>query len=99
MKKFYFFTYLLVFVAVVAEAQSFYAIRRSRSIIFSAGTGTSTYFGELKSKGGYIDPRINMNAGLQYFVVPQVAIRTELAWFRLAGSDAASNGAHATRNL
>jgi hypothetical protein len=99
MKKVYFLTYLLVLVAVVAEAQSFYAIRRSRSIIFSAGTGTSTYFGELKSKGGYIDPRINMNAGLQYFVVPQVAVRGEVSWFRLGGDDAGANGAYATRNL
>ena len=99
MKKVYLLTYLLVLVAVVAEAQSFYAIRRTRSIIFSAGTGTSTYFGELKSKGGYIDPRINMNVGLQYFVVPQVALRGEVAWFQLAGNDASSNGAHAIRNL
>ena len=99
MKKVYLLTYLLVLVAVVAEAQSFYAIRRSRSIIFSAGTGTSSYFGELKSKGGYIDPRINMNVGLQYFVVPQIALRGEVAWFQLAGDDASSNGAHATRNL
>lgn len=99
MKKIYLLTYLLILVTVVAEAQSFYAIRRSRSIIFSAGTGTSTYFGELKSKGGYIDPRINMNVGLQYFVAPRVAVRGEVAWFRLAGDDAGTNGAHATRNL
>ena len=99
MKKVYLLTYLLVLVGVVAEAQSFYAIRRSRSFIFSAGTGTSTYFGELKSKGGYIDPRINMNAGLQYFVIPQVALRGEVAWFQLAGDDSDANGAHARRNL
>jgi hypothetical protein len=99
MKKFYLLTYLLVLVTVVAEAQSFYAIRRSRSLIFSAGTGTSTYFGELKDKGGYIDPRINMNVALQYFIIPQVALRGEVAWFQLSGDDASSTGAHATRNL
>lgn len=99
MKKFYLLTYLLILVTVVAEAQSFYAIRRSRSLIFSAGTGTSTYFGELKSKGGYIDPRLNMNVGLQYFVDPRIALRGEVAWFQLAGDDAGSNGAYATRNL
>lgn len=100
MKKFYLLTYLLILVTVVAEAQSFYAIRRSRSLIFSAGTGTSTYFGELKSNGGgYIDPRINLNVGLQYFVIPQLALRGELAWFQLSGDDAASTGAHLRRNL
>lgn len=99
MKRFYLLTYLLILVTVVAEAQSFYAIRRSRSLIFSAGTGTSTYFGELKSKGGYIDPRINMNVGLQYFVIPELALRGEVAWFQLSGDDASSKGAHATRNL
>lgn len=99
MKKFYLLTYLLVLVTVVAEAQSFYAIRRSRSLIFSAGTGTATYFGELKDKGGYIDPKVNLNAGLQYFVIPQVAVRGEVAWFQLKGDDAGTTGAYADRNL
>lgn len=99
MKKLYLLTYLLILVTVVAEAQSFYAIRRSRSLIFSAGTGTATYFGELKDKGGYIDPRANLNVGLQYFVDPHVAVRGEVAWFQLAGDDAGNTGAHATRNL
>jgi len=100
MKKFYLLTYLLILITVVAEAQSFYAIRRSRSLIMSVGTGTATYFGELKSKGGsVVDPRINLNVGLQYFVAPQVALRGELGWFQLAGDDAGSSGAHAMRNL
>ena len=99
MKKFYLLTYVLLLVTVVAEAQSFYAIRRSRSLIFSAGPGTATYFGELKDKGGYIDPRVNLNVGLQYFVIPELAIRGEVAWFQLAGDDASTTGAHATRNL
>jgi hypothetical protein len=100
MKKFYLLTYVLVLVTVVAEAQSFYAIRRSRSLIVSAGTGTATYFGELKDKGGYIDPRVNLNAGLQYFVMPELALRGELGWFQLAGDDANEiTGAHDRRNL
>src|SRR5687768_7426286 len=99
MKKFYLLTYLLILVTVVAEAQSFYAIRRSRSLIFSAGTGTATYFGELKDKGGFIDPRVNLNAGLQYFVIPHLAVRAEMAWFQLAGGDGRANGAHDLRNL
>ena len=100
MKKLYLLTFLLVVVTIIAEAQSFYALRRSRSLIASVGTGTSTYFGELKGKGGFIDPRVNMNVGLQYFVHPSVALRAEAGWFQLEGSDSdPKNGAHNTRNL
>lgn len=59
MKKFYLLTYPVILVTIVPETQSFYAIRRSRSLIFSAGTGTSTYF-ELKSKGGFITDRLGI---------------------------------------
>jgi hypothetical protein len=92
MKKFYLLTYFLVLTTVVAEAQSFYAIRRSRSLIFSAGTGTATYFGELKNDGDYIDAKPNLNAGLQYFVSPNIALRTEMSWFQLTGDDSEANG-------
>lgn len=100
MKKLYLLTYLLILVTVVAEAQSFYAIRRSRSLIFSGGTGTSTYFGELKNQGDYIDTKPNLNAGLQYFVSPRLALRSELTWFQLSGTDAqADDGSRVRRNL
>jgi hypothetical protein len=100
MKRFYLLTYLLVLVTVVAEAQSFYAIRRSRSLIFSAGTGTATYFGELKNNGDFIDPKPNLNVALQYFVMPELALRGEVTWFQLAGDDAEANaGGRDQRNL
>jgi hypothetical protein len=93
-------TYLLILVTVVAEAQSFYAIRRSRSLIFSAGTGTATYFGELKDKGDIIDAKPSLNVGLQYFVHPQVALRSEVTWFQLAGDDSeADDASRVRRNL
>lgn len=92
MKKFYLLTCLLITAAVVAEAQSFYAIRRSRSLILSVGTGTATYFGELKNDGDYIDAKPNLNVGLQYFVIPQLAVRGEVNWFQLTGNDAEANG-------
>lgn len=100
MKKLYPLTILLVVVTIVAEAQSFYALRRSRSLIMSVGTGTATYFGELKGKGGVIDPKANLNVGLQYFIHPSLALRGEAGWFQLEGSDAnGKHGAHASRNL
>lgn len=100
MKKIYLLTCLMVTVAVVAEAQSFYALRRSRSLILSVGTGTSTYFGELKNDNDYIDAKPNFNVGLQYFIIPQLAIRGEANWFQLSGDDAEANsGGRDQRNL
>jgi len=56
---------LLVIVILIASAesvtaQSFYAIRKNRSLILVAGTGTSTYFGELANPGDYFDAKLNM---------------------------------------
>src|SRR5688572_25283631 len=100
MKRIYLLTLVLVCLTILAEAQSFYSVRRNRSLIFSAGTGTSTYFGELKNDGDVIDARPNLNAGLQYFVTPKIALRSEFSWFKLAGTDAeADGGGREFRNL
>jgi hypothetical protein len=100
MKRIYLLTLVLVCLTILAEAQSFYSVRRNRSLIFSAGTGTSTYFGELKNDGDVIDARPNLNVGLQYFVSPRVALRGEVTWFQLAGSDAEDkSGDRINRNL
>lgn len=100
MKKFYLLTYLLVLVTVVAEAQSFYAIRRTRSLILSGGIGTSTYFGELKNDGDYIDAKPNLTVGAQYFLNPRLALRAEVTWFQLSGDDAeADSPSRVQRNL
>ena len=76
---------VLSFTEVVS--QSFYAIRRERSLILVGGTGTSTYFGELSNDGDYIDAKPNINVGLQYFVTKRVSARAEITWFTLAGTD------------
>jgi hypothetical protein len=84
----------------VASAQSFYAVRRDRTLIFTAGTGTSTYFGELQNPGDFLDARPNLNTGLQYFVAPQISIRAEVNWFQLSGTDEDANGGgREVRNL
>lgn len=100
MKKLYLLTCLLLAVTFVAEAQSFYAVRRNRGLILSVGTGTSTYFGELKNNGDYIDAKPNLNLGLHYFVIPNLALRTDFTWFQLSGSDAeADDESRIKRNL
>jgi hypothetical protein len=87
---------LLVFVILIAlaesaMAQSFYAIRKNRSLILVVGGGTSTYFGELANPGDYIDAKPNISAGLQYYLTPQISLRSEINWFTLQGSDADSD--------
>ena len=68
-------------------AQSFYRLRNSRDIIASFGTGTTTYFGDLKDNGDYIDPKLNLNFGIQYFFHPYISGRAELSYFRIGGDD------------
>lgn len=91
---------LLLVLAYSGIAQSFYAARRDRTLIFSGGTGTSTYLGELSNPGDYIDAKPNLNVGLQYFVFNRLSIRGEVSWFQLTGSDAkAGDAGRVPRNL
>ncbi|MFN8689357.1 MAG: hypothetical protein ACK5XL_05090, partial [Cyclobacteriaceae bacterium] len=68
------------------DAQSFYAIRRERSLILVAGTGTSSYLGELSKPGDYLDAKPNLNLGLQMYLSRRISIRSELTWFTLKGA-------------
>ena len=86
--RFYPLLSLFVLAGLAAEAQSFYSVRRDRSLILSGGTGTSTYFGELANPGDYFDARPNVNVALKYFLSPHISVRTEIDWFQLSGSDA-----------
>ncbi len=75
----------------LSQSQSFFAIRRERSLILTAGTGSSTYYGELSNPGSLIKLQPNFNVGLQAFVSPIISVRTEVNWFVLQGSDAQAN--------
>ena len=69
-------------------------------MIASAGTGTTTYFGDLADDGDYFDPKANFNLGLQYFFNNRIAARAELGWFQLEGNDANSKeSGKVNRNL
>ncbi|MTI38366.1 DUF6089 family protein [Fulvivirga lutimaris] len=78
---------LIIICSIQAFSQSFYNYRRGRDIIASLGTGTTTYFGDLKDNGDYFDPKFNLNLGLQYFFNKRVSGRVELQWFSLEGAD------------
>lgn len=73
-----------------ANAQSFYAARKERSLLLVVGTGSSTYFGEMADDGDYFDARATFNTGLQYYISNRLSLRTEITWFNLKGSDAKS---------
>lgn len=84
---------IIIFSGVVeiVDAQSFYNYRTGRDVIVYVGTGTSTYFGDLKDPGDYIDAKPNINLGIQHFFHPHIAGRAELNWFRLKGDDSDSD--------
>ncbi len=88
MKKILLVGFLVGFLAVdFVSAQSFFAIRRDRSLILTVGTGTSSYFGELSNDGDYLQANPNFHAGLEYYFTNRIAIRSELSWFQLSGDD------------
>ncbi len=80
---------ILIFLILSSElfAQSFYNYKRGRNAVISAGTGTSTYLGDLQNKGDYLDFSPNFVVGLQYQFTGRIAARAEVQWFQLAGDD------------
>jgi hypothetical protein len=82
------FILLIVVTADFVSAQSFYAIRRERSLIATVGSGTSHYFGEMVNPGEFGKTRFNLLVGAEYFFTNRISARGELTYFRLAGSDA-----------
>lgn len=99
MRQFILVVLLLGTVTERVCSQSFYAVRRERNVIATFGTGTATYFGDLKNPGINIDSKLNINAGLQYFMTPRIAVRSELNWFQISGSDQYANDDRRERNL
>lgn len=96
------FTVLILIGAVVqlADAQSFYSVRRDRSLLFTAGVNTSTYYGDLKDNGDIFDVKPSLSLGLLYYVSKRVGVRGEFSWVTLSGSDANSKDeGRSNRNL
>lgn len=100
MRKVGLFVLLLTLIAPFADAQSFFSIRRERSLMAIGGVGTSTYFGELANPGDYIDTKPTLNVGLQYYFNNRVALRGEVTWYQLKGEDSkADDASRMRRNL
>jgi hypothetical protein len=97
--RFSFLLLSLILVPLFADAQSFYAIRRNRNLMVSAGSGIAYY------KGDMVDPRElgilkpNIAFGAEYFVLPRISVRAGLTWFQMAGKDSKANDDRIERNL
>jgi hypothetical protein len=90
---------LLTLITSFADGQSFYAIRRNRNLLVSAGSGTANYLGEMVNPGkiGIIKP--NIAIGAEYYLTSRISARAELTWFQLSGDDAKANDDRQERNL
>jgi hypothetical protein len=100
MNKVYCIVLGLLLISAAADAQSFYATRRERSIILTGGLGTSTYLGDLANRTAIPNVDPNVNIGLQYYFSNRISARAEVNWFTIAGDDkSATGGGRNYRNL
>lgn len=100
MKKFYIAAFLLFAITWELHAQSFYSLRRDRSLIGIFGINTSTYYGDLKDDSDVIDAKPSISLGLMTGVSRRVYVRSEFSWIALSGRDLPDAGSgRAGRNL
>jgi hypothetical protein len=91
---------LIVTVApFIAEAQSFYAIRRNRNLLVGLGSGTANYYGEMVNPGefGILKPNITVSA--EYYWTDRISSRAQLTWFQFSGDDSKADDDREERNL
>lgn len=90
---------LFILFASYADAQSFYSIRRERSLLATFGTGTAAYFGEMVNPGDLGKIRYNIVVGGEYYLSNRISTRAELTYFNISGSDATADDDRVERNL
>jgi hypothetical protein len=96
------FTAILAFVltdATVALSQSFYAIRRERSLIGYVGVGSANYFGELTNPKTLGTVKYGLNAGIEHYFTNRISARAEVNWFQISGDDANAIDSRILRKL
>lgn len=90
---------LVLQLPLLVAGQSFYSVRRDRKIAVNAGTGVSRYYGELVADGEIGKVKLNINTGLEYFMLPRISLRADATWFQLSGSDENADESRRSRNL
>lgn len=98
-KRLLFLVICCVGFSYLADAQSFYAIRRHRNLLVNFGSGIASYKGDLVNPNeiGIIKP--NITAGAEYFYNPRLSVKTQLTWFQIKGDDSRANDDRWERNL
>ncbi|MDH5397476.1 MAG: DUF6089 family protein [Cyclobacteriaceae bacterium] len=100
MKRILVFVFTLFTFAQSVDAQTFFNSQFNRRFLVSGGSGISSYFGDLNSPRDILDPSLNIDGAILFMAHPQVGIKTEYIFFRLAGADNDKNKpVHLTRNL
>lgn len=99
MRRSFILSCVLLLTSYVALSQSFYAIRKERSILATGGIGSANYFGELTNPGSLGVVKYGLNGGLEKFISRRMAARVEVAWYQISGSDAYANDDRIVRNL
>ena len=99
MRVLFVFIVLLLLLPERADSQSFYAVRRERNLIVTAGSGIANYFGDMVDPGDWGKTRYNIVVGAEYYLNQRISVRSELAYFRLAGNDNIANDDRVERNL
>jgi len=96
----FFVVALLLTNATTALSQSFYAIRRERSLIGYVGVGTANYYGELTAPDTFFGTvKYSANVGLEHFLTNRISARAEVNWFQISGNDADAPESRRVRNL
>ncbi|MDZ4715778.1 MAG: DUF6089 family protein [Cytophagales bacterium] len=80
--------FALILLPEAVFSQSFFAMRRQRSLMFVGGIGTASYLGDLANDGDYLQAKPTVNVGLQYYLNRKLGVRADVTWFQLSGSDA-----------
>jgi len=78
--------------------QGFYNKNRNRNLIFSVGSGTTHYYGDLAKNGDHSNIRPNLAIGARYNFYRWFSAGAEFTWFMLAGDDKTDPGKE-IRNL
>lgn len=98
MKRIYFVAFLVA-ATFVADAQSFYAVRRNRNLLINFGSGTANYFGEMVNPKELGTVKPNIAIGAEYYLSPRISVKAEITWFQLSGDDVNADDDRWERNL
>ena len=91
--------FVITLAPYLAEAQSFYAIRRNRNLLLGVGSGTANYLGEMVNPGEFGTLKPNFTVSAEYYWTDRISTRAQLTWFQISGDDSKADDDRQERNL